>query len=131
LSIRKLPDYQQKQKILYSKDTEPQTLKDYGDLFFAEGKYADAFDFYLKANYIEGIEKIRLNAFETGDVMLFQQAAKGLQQEISSADWQTIGQTAMNLKKYFFAGHALEKANNEELLTALKKIMHTEEQEKI
>ena len=62
--------------------------------------------------------------------MLFEQAAKALNLELKPADWENIGQKAMDLKKYFFARHALEKANNEELLNSLKKIMQAEEHEK-
>jgi hypothetical protein len=50
--------------------------------------------------------------------------------ELTPADWENIGQKAIDLKKYFFARHALEKANNEDLLNSLKKIMEAEEQEK-
>ncbi len=61
--------------------------------------------------------------------MLFQRAAKALNLELSSSDWENIGEKAMKLKKYFFARHALEKANNEEMLKALANMMKAEEQE--
>jgi len=131
LSIRKLPDYHIKQKILYSDNTPPEILKDYGDLFFAGCSYSDAIDFYQKANFIEGLQKIKQSAMETGDVMLFQRVVKALNLEPSSTEWESIGQTAMGLKKYLFARHALEKANNDGLLSSLKQIIQAEEHEKI
>ena len=131
MAIKKLPDYQLKQKILYIDRTSPEILKNYGDLFFAEGNVSDALDFYQKANHIEGIKKIKDAALESGDVMLFGRAAKTLNEELKSADWEKIGRIALNLKKYLFARHALEKANNEELLNSLKQILQAEGYEEI
>jgi hypothetical protein len=130
LSIRKLPDYRLKQKILYIDHTDPHILQNYGDMFFAEDNFSDALDFYQKANFIAGLQKIKNSALDRGDVMLFQAAAKALKIELKPADWESIGQIATSLKKYFFARHALEKTNNEGLLDSLKKIMEAEEQER-
>jgi tetratricopeptide (TPR) repeat protein len=126
----KLYDYRLKQKILYIDKVNPNVLQNYGDLFLEEGLLSDALDFYQKANYNSGMQKIKDIAFDRGDVMLFQQAAKALHMELKPADWEGIGQKAIDLKKYSFAQHALEKANNEEMLNSLKKIIQKEEDEK-
>jgi tetratricopeptide (TPR) repeat protein len=119
----KLYDYRLKQKILYIDKVNPNVLQNYGDMFLEEGLLSDALDFYQKVNYNTGMQKIKDTAFDRGDVMLFQQAAKALHMELKPADWEGIGQKAIALKKYFFAQHALEKANNEEMLNSLKKII--------
>ena len=129
MSYKKLPDYRLKQKILYLDITSPDDLIYYGDLFLEAGAYSDALDFYQKSNHNEGIQKIKNIALDSGDVMLFQHAAKALNQELSSSDWENVGRKAMELKKYFFARHALEKTNNEEMLNSLKNIMKAEERE--
>lgn len=131
LSISKLPDYRIKQKILYIDKTGPETLKNCGDLFFAEGNLSDALDFYAKADFTEGMQKIKTAAGETGDTMLFQRAAKALNWEPAPADWENLAKAALDLKKYLFARHALEKTHNEELLQSLQKIMQAEEHVKI
>ena len=123
---KKLYDYRLKQKILYIDKVNPNVLQNYGDLFLEEGLLSDALDFYQKANYNSGMQKIKDIAFDRGDVMLFQQAAKALHLELKPANWEGIGQKAIDLKKYFFAQHALENANNEEMLNSLKKIMQNE-----
>jgi hypothetical protein len=122
----KLYDYRLKQKILYIDKVNPNVLQNYGDMFLEEGLLSDALDFYQKANYNSGMQKIKDIAFDSGDVMLFQQATKALHMELRPADWESIGQKAIDFKKYFFAQHALEKANNEEMLNSIKKIMHKE-----
>jgi len=126
LNIRRLPDYKLKQKILYIDNTDPEVLLNYGNLFLEEGNISDALDFYEKAKHHEGMQKIKETAFDTGDVMLFQHAAKALNMELTEIDWENIGQKAISLKKYSFAKHALEKAGNHEALNSLKKIMEAE-----
>jgi len=126
LSIKKLPDYRLKQKLLYIDKVNDNVLKDYGNSFFDEGFLSDALDFFQKANDKEGIQKIKDMAFNRGDVMLFQQSVKALNLELKPADWEGIGQKAIGFKKYSFAGHALEKAGNKEMLNSLKKIMQQE-----
>ena len=122
----KLYDYRLKQKILYIDKVNTTVLQNYGNSFLEEGLLSDALDFYQKVNYNSGMQKIKDISFDSGDVMLFQQAAKALHLELKPADWEGIGQKAIGLKKYFFAQHALEKANNEAMLNALKKIIQTE-----
>jgi tetratricopeptide (TPR) repeat protein len=126
LSNINLPDYRLKQKLLYVDKVNPNLLQNYGDMLLEEGFLSDALDFYQKADYNSGMQKIKDIAFDRGDVMLFQQAAKALHLELKPADWEGIGQKAIDLKKYYFAQHALEKANNEEKLNSLKKIMQKE-----
>ena len=126
MSIKKMPDYRLKEKILYIDKVNPHLLQNYGDMFLEEGFFSDALDFYQKANYNSGMQKIKDIAINSGDVMLFQQAAKALHLELKPSDWESIGQKAIELKKFSFARHALEKTNNEEMLNSLKKIMQKE-----
>ena len=123
---KKLYDYRLKQKILYIDKVNQNLLQNYGSSFLEEGLLSDSLDFYQKANDKSGMQKIKDIAFDNGDVMLFQQAAKALHLELKPADWEGIGDKAIGLKKYSFAQHALEKANNEEKLNSLIKIIKTE-----
>jgi tetratricopeptide (TPR) repeat protein len=131
LNIKNLPDYRLKQKILYIDQTNPQILENYGDAFFSEGNFSDALDFYQRANSTIGLQKIKDVALESGDVMLFSRAAKALNLELKTTDWENIAKIAIDLKKYLFARYALEKASNEDLLNSLKQTMQAEEHEKI
>ncbi len=130
MSVRRLPDYRLKQKTLYIDKTSAATLQNYGDMFLEEGNISDALDFYQKAGYNEGLQKIKQISIDDGDVMIFQRAAKALHIEPKPEDWETIGRKAIDLKKYFFARHALEKADKADLLDSLKKIMEAEENRK-
>jgi hypothetical protein len=127
LSIRKLPDYRLKQKILYIDKTSAASLASYGDLYLEAGALSDALDFYAKAGHRDGVQKIKDMALVSGDAFLFQGAAKALNIELRDADWEEIARRATELKKYLFARHALEKTNNTELLNTLTTKMKAEE----
>ena len=127
MSLRKLPDYRSKQKILYIDKTSPATLISYGDLYVKAGALSDALDFYDKASHQAGMQRIKEMALENGDTFLFQHAAKALNIELERADWEEIARKATDLKKYLFARHALENTDNAAALSALATKMKAEE----
>jgi len=124
-----LPNYQEKQRILYIDHKSVHDLIAYGDAFLEAGKMFDAIEFYQRVNYSEALEKIKGMAEHSGDVMLFQQVLKPLKQHVSDDTWNAIGTRAFDLKKYSFALHAFEKSNNSTMAEKIKKIMMTKERE--
>jgi hypothetical protein len=127
---KKLPNYQEKQHILYIKHLSEKDLIAYGDAFLEEGKISDAIDFYQKANYVQGLEKIKGIAEQSGDVMLLQQVLKPLRQTIAERTWNEIGERALEQKKYTFALYAFEKANNDTMAGRVKEIIKSEDEGK-
>ena len=127
MSIKKLPDYRLKQKILYIDKTSTAALISYGDLYLEAGAISDALDFYAKAGHQAGMQRIKDLALANGDTFIFQGAAKALGHELRDDDWENIARRAIELKKYLFARHALEKINKAELLNALTTKMKAEE----
>ena len=127
MSIKKLPDYRLKQKILYIDKTSTSTLISYGDLYLEAGAISDALDFYAKAGHQAGMQRIKDLALANGDTFIFQGAAKALGHELRDDDWENIARRAIELKKYLFARHALEKINKADLLNALTTKMKAEE----
>ncbi|MGZ3595299.1 MAG: hypothetical protein ACXWMV_07595 [Syntrophales bacterium] len=124
---KKLPNYQEKQHILYVKHHSEKDLIAYGDAFLEEGKTSDAIDFYQKANYIQGLETIKSMAQQSGDVMLLQQVLKPLRQTIAEETWNAMGERALELKKYLFALYAFEKGNNNAMAGRIKEIIKSED----
>jgi len=121
-----LPDYKGKQKILYIDSTPARTLISIGERYLEEDRISDAIEFFQKAAYREGLEKIQEIAVESGDVMDFQQVLKALGREATDEEWNRIGQRAMALKKYTFALQAFEKSRNEQEMARLKEKISTE-----
>ncbi len=122
----KLPDYKEKQKILYRDNTSPSALADYGDKYLDAERISDAIDFYQKANHIEGLKKIKELAIEDGDVFEFQHILNALNTDASGEEWNTIGKKALELKKYTFAIHAFEKGGNKTMVDKIKGLLPSE-----
>jgi hypothetical protein len=125
-----LPNYQEKQHVLYIKRPSEKDLIAYGDAFLEEGKISDAIDFYQKANYVQGLETIKGMAERSGDVMLLQQVLKPLRQTIPEETWNIIGERALKAKKHLFAFYAFEKGNNDAMVARIKEIIKSEDDSK-
>jgi hypothetical protein len=124
--LDKLPDYREKQRILYIDKRSDKDLIGYGDHYLESGRISDAADFYQKADNTPGLEKIREMAEATGDIMTFQQVMKALKQIATESDWNRIGQRAIELKKYAFALHAFEKSNNTIMIEQVNNLIKSE-----
>ncbi len=125
--LRKLPDYREKQKILYIDRQSDKDLLTYGDSCLESGRISDAIDFYQKANHLQGLEKIREMAEAIGDTMAFQYVLKALKRNPTGDDWDRVGQRAFELKKYTFAFHAFQNSNNTVKIEEVKKMMALED----
>jgi hypothetical protein len=117
-----LPDYQEKQKILYIDRRSTEGLIGYGDRSLEANLIFDALEFYQKAKHRPGLEKILEMAMSTGDAMLFEQAAKALRREYSAEEWDRLGQRAFGLKKFTFARHAFEQVGDSAMLEEIRNI---------
>jgi len=120
----KLPNYKEKQKILYKDNATPATLIAYGDKCLEGGRISDAVDFFQKANYLEGLEKIGDVVISEGDVMEYQHTLNALgKKDAACEEWNRIGERALELKKYTFATHAFEKSENVSMVEKVKKLI--------
>ncbi len=121
-----LPDYKQKQKILYIDSTPASTLTSMGERYLEANRISDAIEFFQKAAYREGLEIILAMAVESGDVMDFQQVLKALGREATKEEWNRVGERAAALKKYAFALQAFEISGNEQETARLREKITTE-----
>ena len=118
-----LPNYKEKQKVLYKDNAPPATLIAYGDKCLEGGRISDAIDLFQKANYIEGLEKIKDIGIIEGDVMGYQHTLNALDKKGASCEeWNRIGERALELKKYTFAIHAFEKSENVTMVEKVKEL---------
>jgi hypothetical protein len=117
-----LPDYREKQKILYIDRRTAEELIVYGDRSLEANRIFDALEFYQKAKHRPGLEKMLKMAISIGDTMLFEQAVRALRREYSAEEWNRLGQRAFALKKYTFARHAFEQVGDNTKLEEIRKI---------
>jgi len=129
--LKKLPDYREKQRILYIDKQSNKDLIEHGDRYLESGRISDASDFYQKANHVPGLEKIKDMTEASGDVMAFQYVIKALKKVVTDDDWHRIGQRALELEKYTFALHAFEKCNDTVNIEQIKNLMKSNDNRKV
>lgn len=117
-----LPDYREKQKILYIDGRSADELIAYGDRSLEADRIFEALEFYQKAKHGPGLEKIKETAISTGDAMLFEQSARALRREYTGEEWSRLGNQALALRKYAFARHAFEQVGDHAMLEEIRKI---------
>ncbi|MGQ9687905.1 MAG: hypothetical protein ACUVXF_03825 [Desulfobaccales bacterium] len=104
---RGMPNCLKKRRLLNDKTLDPQLCREYGEKFLALGFWEDALEFFQRAGYQEGLEKLRTLALENGDAYLLSRL--GAQPpEI----WQQAADQALRLGKFHFARRALEQAGD-------------------
>lgn len=123
---KKLPDYREKQKILYSEGCADEVMIACGDRFRKENRTFDALEFYKKAKHRQGLEEIMEAAASFGDAMIFEQTAWALGREPTGEEWSRLGHQAFSLKKYSFARYAFEKCYDSFMLEDITRIQAEE-----
>jgi hypothetical protein len=118
-----LPDYREKQKLIYIDHSPKEVLIAYGDRCRNADRLFDALEFYQKAKHEPGLREIMATAISSGDAMLLEQTAKALGTPPSDEEWNRLGRRAFDLKKYLFARHAFEKCGDGAMLEMTKKIV--------
>lgn len=121
-----LPDYREKQRLLYGGHTTAEELITYGRLFWERDRFFDALEFYKKAGYIDGLKELKERAKGMGDAMLFAEVLKALGENPSTEEWSTLARQAKELKKYQFALWAAQKGKDERVAQDVRKIMESE-----
>jgi len=73
----KRPNYLERKAILFSPQTSGKEAVRWGDQYLESRSYHDAVAFYRRAEHGEGLRRIRELAVESGDCLLFREAAEG------------------------------------------------------
>jgi tetratricopeptide (TPR) repeat protein len=111
---QELPDYKEKQRILYLDRTQPAALSALGDRYLAAGRIADAVECFGRGNDADKLRAVLTRAEEEGDVQFFLQAVKALGREATQEEWNRLGEQAHRRGRLTFARHAFEKSGNTE-----------------
>lgn len=109
-----IPDYQEKQKLLYIKKASPETLLDIADQLIKEDRFNEAYD-YIKSSGDETVlEKYMHDALERGDFFNFERAALELDLEIPPEMWNDVADNAYRKDMQLFAVEAYRRAGEKQ-----------------
>jgi hypothetical protein len=122
-----LPDYKQKQKLLFKEGADPATLIQQGEQFFAAGWYKDAVDFFGRAEFTEGLERVRAKALDEGDAFLLLLSLRTLGIEAEAAEWRQLADRALALGKLQFAREGYRLAGDRKGLDKVDALIGTSE----
>jgi hypothetical protein len=112
MSQKSLPEFKQKQKLLHSPDSSPESLIAMGQEFFEAGWYIDAIDFWTQAKHEQGLRSMLVKAMEEGDVFLYTRCCKSLDQPAETEHWAQLAENALALGKLQFAREAFRLAGD-------------------
>lgn len=124
MAKNQLPKWQERQKLLYSKDkkVDSQKLSILGKLALEQGYLQDALEYFKAAQDAAGMKKVKEIALQEGDVFIFSALEKE-SEPFDAETWTKVGYRAMELKKYRFAKTAFEKTENELMLAKLEALL--------
>ena len=108
-----LPNSRQKRKLLFDKNAPPERIISCGETCLREGRLNEAAELFSRASHEEGLAQLRALAVEQGDSFLYAVASRGSEEGNSREAWETLGNKAMELKKYSHAVRAFRNAENE------------------
>jgi hypothetical protein len=88
-------NFLKRKELLFSPKTPEKEWISWGDHYLEAGRLHDAAAFYGRAKYGEGLAEIRRRAVEQGNVMLFREALKGMDEtEADPGEWRQLAQHA-------------------------------------
>jgi len=111
---RNIPDYKEKQRLLYLGRTASAELSALGDRYASAGRIADAIECYGRAGDAEKLRSIQGRVEEDGDVQFILQIQRALGREAAQDEWDRIGRRALEKGRLNFARQAFEKSGNSE-----------------
>lgn len=110
----KWPDFLERKGILFATRTRAEDAIRWGDRYREKGRLHDAVSFYRQARHDEGLREILRLAVDSGDLLLFREAAEGM--ALRWAEHEELGplaERAMELGRWHDARNAFEKLGDE------------------
>ncbi len=120
----KLPDYREKQRLLYGDKVQPELVRKTAKNLLAAGALNDAAEFFHRVEDSKALEAIAEQALEEGDLFLFDKVYRQLGRQPTPELYDRLGQRALATGKLQFAAQAFTKAGNDAMV---KQVQQTEE----
>ncbi len=108
---------------LNDRNVNAQAMIAEGTKFLEAGNDTDAMEFFAKADYREGLERILDQSVEEGDAFAAKSAGRRLGRVLSREQWARLGNGALERGKYRFALEAFTEAGEEEKREHVRRII--------
>ena len=110
---QELPNWREKKERLWKEGASAEEQVETGDAFFAAERFSEALDFYVRARFRDGVEKVRKEAVARGDWFLFT-ASRSFLGDAFSEDAKTLARNAFESGKFLFALSAYRDVGDED-----------------
>lgn len=110
--IKGIPNYKQRQRILYIDKTPPQELAGFADMLLAEKRYSEAFDYLERLGDAERLRRFMEEAKKRGDFFNFERTARKLNLEVKPSEWEELAECAVRYGLVRYAVEAYRRAGN-------------------
>ncbi len=107
--MAKLPDPLSRRHLVES-PLDPAKARALADLYLEQGRSVEAVAFLRKAEATEGLEALRAEAVETGDVFLLREVSTALGSDIDARTWATVAESAAAAGREAYADEARRQA---------------------
>ena len=117
-----IPNYKEKQKLLYVDDTPDQQLGDIAEELLAQKRHSEAFDYLERMEDETKLKKFMTDAKNRGDLFNYERSARVLEIEVDHKEWAELASMVVHAGMIVNAVEALrragEKARARELIAA-------------
>lgn len=118
-----LPGFFRKREILHGDKSTPAAMSRQGAEMAARGLLDEALIFYIKADDADGIGKVLEESRKEGDAFSFEAALRALGRSASHDEWKDVASAAMRSGRWKFAYRAFEKADDQDGLEEVRRLM--------
>lgn len=107
-----IPDALVRREHLYGDLGLEVDLRAYGDLYFEENRFLDAFLYYQRAGDEEKMKQVRQRGLEAGDFNILAKVTLEKNMSLSNEEWRTAAETAFSAGKLRYAAAMFERAGD-------------------
>jgi hypothetical protein len=123
VSGKRLPGCLKKRDLLNSVRSDPAHFVQLGTAYLEEGRISDAIEFFEKAGYREGLDRLLERCLEDGDVFLFRKVARILDLSPGPGQWLKLGDRALSLGKLHSARVAYGQGDAPEKVAQVERLL--------
>ena len=111
-----------KRDLLAAQKFDPKAVRAYGDDFYTQERYGDAFEFYRKLGDAEAVGKVKDAVVAAGDPEVLWRIENTFRRDlVTRQDWAACGENAMKIEKFRSAAFAFQRIGDAERLAAAEK----------